>query len=170
MIEYLSLDDDRLFAQCEVHTYRAGGPGGQKRNKTSSAVRLHHYPTGLIVVATESRSQHENRARALRRLREAIALGVRRPVDLERFTAPAAIRDCLSADGRLRVGRRDARYLHACQSILDLIEATEGQVGRAAELIGISTANLSSFLTRHGKLLAAVNRIRLAHGHKPLRP
>lgn len=76
---FLVLDDDRLLAQCDVDCYRASGPGGQKRNKTSSAVRLRHNPTGLIVVAVESRSQHENRAKALQRLRWAIALQCRRP-------------------------------------------------------------------------------------------
>src|SRR5437016_10153870 len=72
--QWTSLTDPQLLQECEVDTYRASGPGGQKRNKTSSAVRIRHLPTGLIVTATESRSQHENRARALRRLREAIAL------------------------------------------------------------------------------------------------
>ena len=71
---WLTQSDDQLLAQCEVDTYRASGPGGQKRNKTSSAVRIRHLPTGLIVTAVESRSQHENRAKALRRLREAIAM------------------------------------------------------------------------------------------------
>ena len=65
------LDDDQLLAQCEVDTYRASGPGGQKRNKTSSAVRLRHSPSGLIVIAEESRSQHENKAKALKRLQRA---------------------------------------------------------------------------------------------------
>src|SRR5947199_4799839 len=69
-----SLSDAQLLAQCEVDTYRASGPGGQKRNKTSSAVRLRHPPSGLLVIAEESRSQHENRARALRRLRQALYL------------------------------------------------------------------------------------------------
>src|SRR4051794_28568175 len=67
---WTALTDDQLLAQCEVDTYRASGPGGQKRNKTSSAVRLRHPPTGLLVIAEESRSQHENKARALRRLRK----------------------------------------------------------------------------------------------------
>src|SRR6188508_3094747 len=63
-----SLTDAQLLAQCGVDTYRASGPGGQKRNKTSSAVRLRHPPSGLLVIAEESRSQHENKAKALRRL------------------------------------------------------------------------------------------------------
>src|SRR5919109_144612 len=60
---WTSLSDEQLLAQCEVDTYRASGPGGQKRNKTSSAVRLRHRPSGLIVIAEESRSQHETEAR-----------------------------------------------------------------------------------------------------------
>jgi hypothetical protein len=74
---WTDLDDDRLLAQCHVDTYRASGPGGQKRNKTSSAVRLRHGPSGLAVIAEESRSQHENRRRALRRLRQALFLRIR---------------------------------------------------------------------------------------------
>src|SRR5438132_10110557 len=74
---WANLSDSQLLHQCEVDTYRASGPGGQKRNKTSSAVRLRHLPSGLIVIAEESRSQHENRARALRRLRQALYLKVR---------------------------------------------------------------------------------------------
>ncbi len=74
---WTALSDPQLLAQCEVDTYRASGPGGQKRNKTSSAVRLRHPPSGLIVIAEESRSQHENRARALRRLRQALYLKLR---------------------------------------------------------------------------------------------
>ena len=61
-----NLTEDQLLAQCEVDTYRASGPGGQKRNKTSSAVRLRHLPSGLLVIAEESRSQHENKAKALK--------------------------------------------------------------------------------------------------------
>src|SRR3954469_15778806 len=75
------LDDAALLAQCDVDTYRASGPGGQKRNKTSSAVRLRHAPSGLIVIAEESRSQHENKAKPLKRLRQALYLKLREPVD-----------------------------------------------------------------------------------------
>src|SRR4051795_4289728 len=99
------LADRDLLAQCDVDTYRASGPGGQKRNKTSSAVRLRHGPTGLVVIAEESRSQHENRARAIRRLRQALYLQVRDP------GGPApAIAAAQTVAGRLDVGRKDARF------------------------------------------------------------
>src|SRR3954447_20166092 len=77
---WTALTDDQLLAQCAVDTYRASGPGGQKRNKTSSAVRLRHPPSGLLVIAEESRPQHENKAKALRRLRRALYLDLREPV------------------------------------------------------------------------------------------
>ncbi len=51
-----------------MQTFRASGPGGQHRNVTNSAVRLRHLPSGVTVVATESRSQHRNRERAFSRL------------------------------------------------------------------------------------------------------
>src|SRR6185295_15461381 len=62
---WTQLTDVQLLQQCEVDTYRASGPGGQKRNKTSSAVRIRHPASGLIVIAEESRSQYENRAKAM---------------------------------------------------------------------------------------------------------
>jgi len=62
--------DEELLAQCRVDTFRAGGPGGQHQNTTESGVRLVHLPTGIQVEARDERSQHRNRALALRRLRD----------------------------------------------------------------------------------------------------
>jgi len=61
--------DDALLAQCDVHTFRAGGPGGQHQNVTDSAVRLVHRPTGVTVTCRAQRSQYLNKMDALRRLR-----------------------------------------------------------------------------------------------------
>jgi protein subunit release factor B len=62
-----------LERECTVTPYRSSGPGGQKKNKTESAVRVVHLPSGLTRIATESRSQSANRLRALERIREALA-------------------------------------------------------------------------------------------------
>src|SRR5437588_11836153 len=98
--QWTSLNDTQLLAQCAVDTYRASGPGGQKRNKTSSAVRIRHLLSGLIVIAEESRSQHENRGRALRRLRQALYLKIRDDLAGDGWTAESLASDSVYKDAR----------------------------------------------------------------------
>jgi len=166
---YLSLDVAALLTQCRVDTYRASGPGGQKRNKTSSAVRLRHQPSGLIAVGVESRSQHENKARAVRRLRKTIALSLRAAVDPQSYAPSRLLRGCVSEAHRLCVGQKDYRYAHALSEILDVLAGCNVQVSAAAALLGVSTANLVAFLTDDPALWDQANRMRRAAGLKPLR-
>ena len=62
-----------LENEVEVSVYQASGPGGQHRNRTYSAVRLKHLPTGIVVTAGDSRSQHRNRKIAFERLARRLA-------------------------------------------------------------------------------------------------
>jgi protein subunit release factor B len=63
-------DPETLKKQVIIETYRSRGPGGQRKNKTETAVRLKHLPSGIAVIATEYRSQAQNRRLAFERLQE----------------------------------------------------------------------------------------------------
>src|SRR3954469_19642502 len=65
-----STDRDLLEREVEVDVFRASGPGGQHVNKTESALRLTHLPSGVVVTAQDSSSQHRNRDIAFDRLIE----------------------------------------------------------------------------------------------------
>jgi protein subunit release factor B len=68
MDEKYPTDRASLERDCDIEFLRASGNGGQNRNKVETAVRLVHRPTGLMVVATERRSQAQNREAAFGRL------------------------------------------------------------------------------------------------------
>ena len=68
--QYFDTDLEILKKQVIIETYRSSGPGGQRKNKVETAVRLKHLPSGMTVVATEHRSQADNRKLAFERLRD----------------------------------------------------------------------------------------------------
>jgi hypothetical protein len=165
---WAGLSDRLLLDQCAVDTYRASGPGGQKRNKTSSAVRLRHTPSGLIVIAEESRSQHENRARALRRLRQALYLKLREEIPAGRLTAGGMILECRDGAGRLALGRRDPRFWPTVGVMLDVLQAVQARVSDGAAILGLSTGNLIDFLQTEPKVWEQANQMRTRFGQKLL--
>jgi protein subunit release factor B len=66
-------DLEALYREVRVEYYRSRGPGGQRKNKKETAVRVKHHPTGVTVTATESRYQAVNKRRAFRRLQEKLS-------------------------------------------------------------------------------------------------
>lgn len=71
----------------EIETCRSSGPGGQHANKTDSAVRMTHLPTGIMVFIADEKSQHKNRSKALRILRSRVYEQEKAKADAERADA-----------------------------------------------------------------------------------
>lgn len=161
----LDFDDARLLAECEVHAHRTGGPGGQHRNKVETAIRLVHRPSGLVVTAGETRSQHENKARALHRLREAIAVHVRLP-------APAVIVWPASVhirDGRVRVNESNPSYYQALALMLDVFAGEGAKLADAGARLGVSSSSLTRFFADTPRAWDEACRIRRAAGLSALK-
>src|SRR5512146_167486 len=100
--------DDELLAQCDVDTFRSGGPGGQHQNVTDSGVRLRHRATGVTVTCRARRSQSQNKAECLRRLRERLAaLAYEAPPRRPTRPSSAAIERRLSEKARQARKKRE---------------------------------------------------------------
>jgi hypothetical protein len=159
-----ALPPERLLAECEVRFLRRSGPGGQNRNKVETAVVLRHAPTGLAAEANERRSQAENRAEALFRLRIELALQVRQEVGME----PSALWRSRCANGRIIVNPRHDDFPALLAEALDVVHAREMDVKAAAEALGCSPSQLTRFLKDEPRALLLVNGARQDRGLRSL--
>lgn len=167
--ELLGLADAALLAQCQVDRLRGPGPGGQKRNKTESAVRLRHADTGLAAMAGDSRSQHENKARALRRLRERIAFDMRQPIELDGYQAPPDLAALVAHDPVRKSERwlRSADYLRAAAELIDLFGAAGCSLAEAARRMGVRQSRLDRLVRVDPRLARKLAELRSAQRSRP---
>ena len=172
---WLAFSDEELAAQCRVERFRVSGPGGQHRNKTDSAVRLTHEPSGVVGFASERRSQHQNRLMALARLRRNIAIEVRTDIDLDLYHLPLTLQRILprtvqtELPGKDRVGPKHREFWTGASPLLDLFNAVRGSTSDCASQIGCSSNQLTKLFASEPHVWAAANAIREQHGLSLLR-
>lgn len=139
---FLTAEDAALLRECEFIMQKGTGNGGQKINKTSSAVRLRHRPTGIAVSANEERSQAKNRHIALRKLRYEIAMGVHaEPSGTDGFTllpspSPA----------------NHARLILWTAELFDRLAASGFDLARTAVLCGASVSQLERAMRKYPQI------------------
>jgi hypothetical protein len=161
------LTDNELLAQARMDLFRGPGPGGQKRNKTSNSVRLTHLPTGIHVIAGESRSQVENKTRAVRRLRLKLAAEIREPIDAAKFEPPDWFLS-IRHNRQIEASHRHPYYAPMAGLLLDLLKVLHGSPADVGIMLGVSTTEVVKFLEQEPHLWEAANHIRADLGIKPL--
>lgn len=153
--DWLAASDDVLSKTCEFDFFKGSGNGGQKRNKTSSAVRVRHLASGITATDCSGRSQHKNRHEALKKLRLAIALKFR--------ITPAQIPESQE------LSINNPEYSLWAAKILDQLAECGFQTKPAAEMLGLSTSKLVKLLHRDSTLWQFVNQVREKYCLTPLK-
>ncbi len=135
--DWLKSSDDELFKLCKCDFFKSTGKGGQKRNKTSSAVRLTHLSTNISANADDYRSQHDNRHLALKRLRFELALRCR-------------CHEVLIVD--LKISKKNPQYSLLIALLCDIIVNNQLSIKESATHLSLSSNQLIKILYKDNKL------------------
>lgn len=139
-----TVDIDVNPADLSWDTFRSSGPGGQHVNKTDSAVRLHHEPSGIVVECQQTRSQHQNREKAMVMLKSQL-------YEIEMRKKEEARSEIESAKKKIEWGSQIRNYVfHPYKLVKDL--RTNHQTGNATEVMnGGLNEFIKAYLMEFGK-------------------
>ncbi len=157
-----------------MEAIRSAGPGGQHRNKVHTGVRMSHLSTGFQGMATERRSQLENKLMALFRLRLRLALDLRNPPRDEDFGNPEDYQPSplwlsRARGGRIRVNPDHNDFPALLAEVLDRLAADADDLQRTALAFRVTKSQMLKFLASETSALAALNERRRTRGEHPLR-
>lgn len=166
------LTDEELLTHCRLTRGRSSGPGGQHRNKVSTAVVLLHEPSGLEASASERRSAEANKHEAIFRLRLELAMHVR--------TAPVARdawgdvrtdlwRSRCNPSGQIACNPSHRDYPALLAEALNVIHASSLDVKTAALRLSCTMSQLVKLLKDHPPALVALNKARAERSLHPLK-
>lgn len=157
-----------MLAECDVRFLRRSGPGGQNRNKVETAAILTHRPTGLSAEANERRSQAENRAAALWRLRMKLAVQVRHAPAAE--DEPSELWRSRCRARRIVVNPEHDDLPALIGEALDAVAECGYDVAAAGDRMGASTSQMVKLLSIDPRALEFVNARRAERGLRALTP
>lgn len=107
--QQFNTDFETIKNESRVIYYKSRGPGGQRKNKRETAVRLRHIPSGLIVTATERRFQSQNLELALRRLQKRLIRLNKKPRPRIPTSLPLSVREEILRRKKLRSDKKRLR-------------------------------------------------------------
>jgi len=105
----MSLDAEKILAQCQASFFLSSGPGGQRRDRKRTAVRLVHGPTGIVVVSGRRRSRSQNLRLALEKLIERIEELERPEIPRKRTRKPRRAKETILREKKQRSAKKKLR-------------------------------------------------------------
>ncbi len=162
-----ALPVEQLLAACEIRRTRRSGPGGQHRNKVETAVAVKHLSSGISAEAGERRSQAENRAVAVFRLRLRLAVDVRRPPAGP--CRPSPLWQSRSRGGKVAVSSKHDDFPAMLAEALDVVAEHDYDVKAAASVMECTASQLTKLLQQEPRAIAMVNQAREQRGRHRLK-